>query len=309
MQMKVTSIGQLIGRTPHLDITSCFEELETKNVKVWIKLESLNPGGSIKDRIAISMIEDAERKNYLDKDTTIIEPTSGNTGIALAMIAAAKGYKIILVMPDSMSVERRKMMSAFGAAIELTPAVDGMAGAIKRANELVKSTKKSWIPMQFENHANPSIHAMTTAHEIIEDFPRGIDFLITGVGTGGHLTGVASKLKKITNKLKVFAVEPSDSAVLSGGTPGRHDLQGIGAGFIPSNLDTKLLDGVITVTKDEAFEETRLMARMFGLLVGISTGASLAAIRKSSASLQADSTVLTFCYDRGERYFSVENLF
>ncbi len=307
--MKATSIEQLIGHTPHLDITSYFREFKAKNVKVWIKLESFNLGGSIKDRIALSMIEDAERRKVLDPDTTIIEPTSGNTGIALAMIAAAKKYKIILVMPDSMSIERRKMMTAYGATIELTPATDGMKGAILRAEELAKSITKSWIPMQFENLANPAIHATTTAQEIIDDFPQGIDFLITGVGTGGHLTGVASKLKKNSNNLKVFAVEPSDSPVLSGGKPGRHSLQGIGAGFIPANLHKKLLDGVITITKEEAFQEVKLIAKSFGLLAGISTGASLAAIRKSSQLFPKDSTILTFCYDRGERYFSVEGLF
>jgi cysteine synthase A len=303
--MKVNSILETIGNTPHLKINRLFDP----GYSVWVKLERNNPGASIKDRIALSMIEDAEKKGILKQGGVIIEPTSGNTGIGLAIVAAVKKYKLILVMPESMSLERRKIMSSYGAEFVLTPREKGMKGAIERARELVLETPDSWMPMQFDNPANTEIHKTTTAQEILKDFPEGLDYLITGVGTGGHITGVAEVLKKAFPKLKVYAVEPELSPVLSGGSPAPHPLQGIGAGFVPSILDTKLLDGIIKVTKEEAFEFTRRAAREEGLFVGISSGASLAAVNKKLKEFPKGSRILTFCYDTGERYLSIEGLF
>lgn len=302
--MKVLSVLETIGNTPHVRVRRLFGDHE-----VWIKLERANPGGSIKDRVGLSMIEDAEQRGILKPDTVIIEPTSGNTGIGLALVAAVKKYKLILVMPDSMSIERRRLMTAYGAQLELTPNKKGMTGAIEKANELAAGIENSWIPQQFENEANIEIHRDTTAKEIIGDFPQGFDMLITGVGTGGHITGVAEVLKKNFHKLKVFAVEPSLSPVISGGQPGSHPLQGIGAGFIPKNLHTEILDGTVQITKDEAFEYAKRCAREEGILVGISTGASLAAVAKKIPDIPKDGKIITFCYDTGERYLSVEGLF
>ncbi|MDX5348145.1 MAG: cysteine synthase A, partial [Hymenobacteraceae bacterium] len=274
--MKATNILEIIGKTPHLHVNRLFQN----KADVWVKLERSNPGGSIKDRIALAMIEDAEEKGILKPGSIIIEPTSGNTGVGLAMVAAVKGYELILVMPESMSVERRRLMQAYGAQLELTPREKGMKGAIERARELLSNQSNAWLPMQFDNEANTRIHRETTAREILEDFPEGIDFLITGVGTGGHITGVAQILKQKFPDLRVFAVEPELSPVLSGGSPGPHPLQGIGAGFVPSILDVSLLDGVIQVGQEEAFDFTRQAAREEGLFVGISSGASLAAVAK-----------------------------
>ena len=303
--MKVNSILETIGRTPHVKINRLFGS----DYSVWIKLEKENPGASIKDRIALSMVEDAEKRGLLKPDTVIIEPTSGNTGIGLAMVAAVKGYRIILVMPESMSVERRMIMSAYGAEFDLTPREKGMKGAIERANQLHSEIPDSWIPMQFDNPANAEIHRNTTAQEILEDFPDGLDYLITGVGTGGHITGCAEVLKMKFPNLIVFAVEPELSPVLSGGAPGPHPLQGIGAGFIPSVLNTKVLDGVIKVSKEEAFDFTKRAAKEEGLFIGISSGASLAAVNKKLTDVPKGSKILTFCYDTGERYLSVDGLF
>jgi cysteine synthase A len=303
--MKVNSILETIGNTPHLKINRLFDP----RYSVWIKLEKANPGASIKDRIALSMIEDAEQKGLLKSNSIIIEPTSGNTGIGLAIVAAVKGYRLILVMPESMSVERRKIMSSIGAEFVLTPREKGMKGAIERARELVSETPGSWMPMQFDNPANTMIHKTATAREIINDFPDGIDYLVTGVGTGGHITGCAEVLKKEFPHLKVFAVEPELSPVLSGGSPAPHPLQGIGAGFIPSILNTKLLDGIIKVSKEEAYTFTRRAAKEEGLFAGISSGASLAAVNQILSGIPEGSTILTFCYDTGERYLSVEGLF
>jgi cysteine synthase len=302
--MKANTILETIGHTPHVRLNKLFGDKE-----VWLKLERANPGGSIKDRIGLSMIEDAERRGVLKSDSVIIEPTSGNTGIGLAMVAAVKNYKLILVMPDSMSIERRRLMAAYGAQLELTPREKGMKGAIERANELAVSTKNAWIPQQFENEANIEIHRSTTAAEILQDFPEGFDMLVTGVGTGGHITGIAEVLKKKFSKLKVYAVEPALSPVLSGGQPGPHPLQGLGAGFIPKNLHKELLDGVVQVTKEEAFAFAQRCAREEGILVGISSGASLAAVAKKLSDLPKNGKILTFCYDTGERYLSVEGLF
>ncbi|HQQ69870.1 MAG TPA: cysteine synthase A, partial [Alicycliphilus sp.] len=273
---------------------------------VWVKSERANPGGSIKDRIALAMVEDAEKSGALKPGGTIIEPTSGNTGIGLALVAAVKGYKLILVMPDSMSIERRRLMLAYGASFDLTPKEKGMKGAIARAEELKAQTPGAWIPQQFDNPANADVHARTTAQEILADFPDGLDVLITGVGTGGHLTGCARVLKAKFPQLKVFAVEPSLSPVISGGQPGPHPIQGLGAGFIPKNLDTSLLDGVIQIDAEPAREYARRAAREEGLLVGISSGATLAAIAHKLPELPAGSRVLGFNYDTGERYLSVE---
>ena len=303
--MKVNSILQTIGNTPHVRINNLYGD----ESNVWIKLEKTNPGSSIKDRIALAMIEDAEQKGLLKKDSVIIEPTSGNTGIGLALVAAVKGYKIILVMPESMSIERRRLMSIYGAEFVLTPREKGMKGAIEKANELASTTPNSWIPQQFDNPANTEIHRKTTAQEILNDFPEGLDYLITGVGTGGHITGVAEVLKATFPNLKVFAVEPELSPVLSGGTPGPHPLQGIGAGFVPSILNTAILDGIIQVSKDEAFDYAQRAAKEEGILVGISTGASLAAVAKKLAEVPKGSRVLTFNYDTGERYLSIDGLF
>jgi cysteine synthase A len=302
--MKANSILETIGKTPHLSLSRLFP-----GRNVWIKLERNNPGNSIKDRIALAMIEDAEAKGILNKESVIIEPTSGNTGIGLALVAAVKGYKLLLVMPESMSVERRKLMSIYGAEFELTPREKGMKGAIERVAELVASTPNAWSPSQFDNQANVGVHKKTTAKEILEDFPEGLDYIITGVGTGGHITGIAAVLKEKWPNLKVLAVEPELSPVLSGGNPSPHPIQGIGAGFVPSIYQSSLIDGVIQVGKDEAFDFARDVAKKEGLLVGISTGASLAAVNKKLAEIPESATVLTFNYDTGERYLSIEGLF
>jgi cysteine synthase A len=303
--MKYDNILGNIGNTPHIKINHLFGNKH----EVWIKLEKANPGGSIKDRIALSMIEDAERKGILNKDTIIVEPTSGNTGIGLAMVAAVKGYKLILVMPESMSIERRKLMAAYGATFELTPRELGMKGAIEKAGEIVSQNSNAWMPQQFDNPANVEAHIKNTAKEILTDFPDGIDYLITGVGTGGHITGVAKVLKEKFKNLKVFAVEPILSPVISGGKPGPHPIQGIGAGFIPKNLDVNLLDGTIQISKEEAFEYAQKAAKQEGLFVGISSGASLAAVAKKLKDIPAGKRIITFNYDTGERYLSIEGLF
>jgi cysteine synthase len=301
--MKADNVLATIGRTPHIRLQRLFAD---RSAEVWIKSERSNPGGSIKDRIALAMVEDAEARGLLKAGGTIIEPTSGNTGVGLAMVAAVKGYQLVLVMPDSMSVERRRLMLAYGASFDLTPREKGMKGAIARAEELAAQTPGAWIPQQFENGANVDVHVRTTAQEILEDFPEGLDVLITGVGTGGHITGCARVLKKAWPQLKVFAVEPAASPVISGGAPSPHPIQGIGAGFIPKNLDTELLDGVIQVEAEEAREFARRSAREEGLLVGISSGATLAAIAKKLPELGDKPRVLGFNYDTGERYLSVE---
>ena len=303
--MKYENILEGIGNTPHLRMRKLFPGAPN----VWVKLERSNPGGSIKDRIALAMVEDAEERAVLKKGTTIIEPTSGNTGIGLAMVAAVKGYRIILVMPESMSVERRNILRAYGAEIELTPREKGMKGSLARAAELAEEISPSWIPSQFENAANPAIHETTTAREILADFPGGIDYLVTGVGTGGHISGVARILKKEMPALKVFAVEPEESSVIAGGEPSPHGIMGIGAGFLPKNLDTSLLDGTIAIAKSEAFEYARRAASEEGLFGGISSGASLAAVAKLLESADQGSTILSFNYDTGERYLSVDDLF
>jgi cysteine synthase A len=303
--MKANNILGIIGNTPHVRLNHIFPN----NQQIWMKLERANPGGSIKDRIALSMIEDAEQKGLLKPGGVIIEPTSGNTGIGLAMVAAVKGYKMVLVMPESMSVERRKLMAIYGAEFVLTPREKGMKGAIEKANELLKENTNAWMPQQFNNPANVAIHHQTTAQEILNDFPDGVDYLITGVGTGGHITGVAEVLKKHWPQLQVFAVEPELSPVLSGGNPGPHPLQGLGAGFIPAILKTELLNGVIKVSKEGAFHFTQMLARKEGILAGISTGASLAAIAQIISDIPENKLILTFNYDTGERYLSVESLF
>ncbi|WP_396194099.1 cysteine synthase A [Flavobacterium sp.] len=303
--MKANTILETIGNTPVVKINKLFGP----NKKVFIKLERNNPGNSIKDRIALAMIEDAEAKGLLKPDSVIIEPTSGNTGIGLALVAAVKGYKVILVMPESMSVERRKLMEIYGATFDLTPREKGMKGAIERAAELVSQTPNAWSPSQFSNPANVAIHQKTTALEILADFPDGLDYIITGVGTGGHISGVAAVVKAKFPNVKVIAVEPELSPVLSGGSPSPHPIQGIGAGFIPDNYHGNLIDEVIQVSKEEAFEFTRNSAKQEGVLVGISTGASLAAVAKKVSSLPDDAIILTFNYDTGERYLSIEGLF
>ena len=303
--MKLNNILEAIGNTPVIKINKIFP----KNVEVWMKLEKQNPGGSLKDRIALAMIDAAEKAGTINKDTLIIEPTSGNTGVGLAMVCAVKGYKLVLVMPESMSVERRKLMSSYGASFVLTPKEEGTSGAIKKAMAMAEEIENSWIPQQFENPANFEIHAKTTAQEILNDFPDGIDYYITGVGTGGHITGVTEVLKQKFPNMKSFAVEPADSPVISGGNPGPHPLQGIGAGFVPKNLHTEVLDGTIQVEKADAFAFTKRLAAEEGILAGISTGASLAAINKKLSEIPEGSTILTFNYDTGERYWSVDGLF
>ena len=300
--MLANNILDTIGNTPHIRINRLFGATHS----VYVKSERSNPGGSIKDRIALAMVEAAEASGALKPGGTIIEPTSGNTGVGLAMVAAVKGYKLILVMPDSMSIERRRLMLAYGARFELTPREKGMNGSIARATELLGQTRDGWMPQQFENPANIDVHVRTTAQEIAADFPSGIDALITGVGTGGHLTGCAQALKAMWPKLQVFAVEPSASPVIGGGKPGPHAIQGIGAGFVPKNLHTDLLDGVIQVEAEAAREMARRAAREEGMLVGISSGATLAAIAQKLPSLPAGATVLGFNYDTGERYLSIE---
>ena len=303
--MKYQNVLGIIGNTPHIKLNRLFGS----DYEVYIKLEKQNPGASIKDRIAFSMIEEAEKSGKINAESTIIEPTSGNTGIGLAMVCAVKGYKLILVMPESMSIERRKIMAAYGASFELTPREKGMKGAIEKAKEMTATLPNAWMPQQFENEANIKIHREATALEILNDFPEGLDALITGVGTGGHITGCGEILKPKMPNLKVFAVEPAASPVISGGSPSPHPIQGIGAGFIPANLHVNILDGVITVSKEEAFAMTQRLAREEGILAGISTGASLAAVAKKLPSLPKGAKILTFNYDTGERYWSVEGLF
>jgi len=303
--MKANNILETIGNTPHVRVNRLFGEQH----EIWLKLERSNPGGSIKDRIALSMIEDAEKKGELRPGSIIVEPTSGNTGIGLALVAAVKGYQIILVMPESMSVERRRLMAAYGAQFDLTPREKGMKGAIERAGQLLAEIPGAWMPQQFENEANIAVHKATTAQEILQDFPDGIDYLITGVGTGGHITGVAEVLKSKFPNLKVFAVEPTLSPVISGGAPGPHPIQGIGAGFIPHNLHTNVLDGVIQVTKEEAFEYAKRAALEEGIFGGVSSGATLAAIAQKLPEIPAGATILGFNYDTGERYLSIEGLY
>lgn len=304
--MKANSILETIGNTPHVRLNKLFPA----DYEVWIKLEKNNPGASIKDRIALAMIEDAEQKGFLKPDSVIIEPTSGNTGIGLALVAAVKGYKLILVMPESMSVERRRLMSIYGAEFVLTPREKGMKGAVDKAQELAKETPNAWVPQQFDNAANVEAHRKTSAQEIVHDFKEsGLDYVITGVGTGGHITAIAEVVKEAIPGLKVFAVEPALSPVLSGGTPGPHPLQGLGANFIPSILNKEALDGVVTVEKDEAFQFAQRIAREEGILVGISTGAALAAVAKKLPEIPKGSKILTYNYDTGERYLSIEGLF
>ncbi len=303
--MKANNILETIGNTPHVRINRLFP----RDVQVWMKLERANPGASIKDRIGLAMIDDAEQKGLLNKDTVIIEPTSGNTGIGLAMVAATRGYRLILTMPESMSLERRRYLAALGAELVLTPREKGMGGAMERAKELLAEHPNSWMPAQFSNPANVAIHRDTTAREIIADFPEGLDYLITGVGTGGHITGCAEALKQAFPKLQVFAVEPAGSPVLSGGMKGLHPLQGIGAGFVPDILRMDLLDGVIKVEHKDAFYFANRCVREEGIFIGISSGASLAAVNTKIKEMPAGSRVLTFCYDSGERYLSVDGLF
>jgi cysteine synthase A len=303
--MKADSVLDLIGGTPVVRINRLYDQ----RVEVWSKLERQNPGASIKDRIALSMVEDAERQGILGPDSTVVEPTSGNTGIGLALVCAAKGYRCILVMPESMSVERRKLMVAFGASVELTPRELGMNGSIARAKEIVAETPGAWMPMQFENPANVEAHRRTTAEEIRRDFPDGLDYIVTGVGTGGHITGVAEILKPAWPNLKVYAVEPTLSPVLSGGKHSPHPIQGIGAGFIPAVMRPEILDGTIQVAPDDAFAYARRSAAEEGILVGISSGASLAAVAQLIPQVPDGSRILTFCYDTGERYLSIEPLF
>jgi cysteine synthase A len=303
--MKANNILETIGNTPHVRINRLFGDQH----EVWLKLERSNPGGSIKDRIALAMIEDAEKRGELKPGSVIVEPTSGNTGIGLAMVAAVKGYALILVMPESMSVERRRLMAAYGAQFDLTPREKGMKGAIERAGQLLQEIPNAWMPQQFENEANIAIHRATTAQEILNDFPEGIDYLITGVGTGGHITAAAEVLKSAFPNLQVFAVEPALSPVISGGAPGPHPIQGIGAGFVPKNLHTDLLDGVIQVSKDEAFDFAKRAVLEEGIFGGISSGATLAAIAQKLPEIPAGSRVLGFNYDTGERYLSIEGLY
>ncbi len=303
--MKASNVLDIIGNTPHIKIN----KLYPNSYEVWVKLEKGNPGGSIKDRIALAMIEDAEKAGILKKGMTIVEPTSGNTGVGLAMVAAVKGYKLILVMPESFSIERRKLMAVYGAEFVLTPREGGMKAALDKAKEIVANDSNAWIPSQFDNPSNVDIHRRTTAHEIIIDFPEGLDYLITGVGTGGHISGVAEVLKSRFPNLKVFAVEPELSPLISGGKPAPHPIQGIGANFIPDNLNKNILDGVITISKDEAYDYARKAAMLEGLFVGVSSGASLAAIAKKLIEIPKGSRILTFAYDTGERYLSVEGLF
>jgi len=303
--MKYNNILEAVGNTPHLHINRIFPGAGN----IWMKLERNNPAGSIKDRIALSMIIDAEAEGVIGPGSTIIEPTSGNTGIGLAMVAAVKGYRLILVMPESMSIERRSILKAYGAELILTPRELGMKGAIERSQELSREIGKSWIPSQFDNPSNPAIHERTTAKEIVADFPGGIDYLITGVGTGGHISGVARILKQEMSGIEVYAVEPAESPVIAGGEPGPHGIQGIGAGFIPRNLDTSLLDGTIQVEKAEAYDFARRVVREEGVFMGISSGASLAAVGQLLERVDQNSTILTFNYDTGERYLSVNDLF
>jgi cysteine synthase A len=302
--MPFNSVIDVIGNTPHVRINKLYDP----RVSVWTKLERQNPGGSIKDRIALSMVEDAEARGVLGPESVIIEPTSGNTGIGLALVAAVKGYRLILVMPESFSIERRKLMAAYGAEFDLTPRELGMKGAIARAQEIAAETPGAWIPSQFANPANPAVHRRTTAQEILDDFPEGLDFLVTGVGTGGHITGCAEVLKEQWPSLKVYAVEPTLSPVLSGGTHSPHPIQGIGAGFIPDVMRPELLDGIVQVAPEDAMAYARRSAREEGVLIGVSSGASLAAVAQLRPQIPDGSRVLTFDYDSGERYLSVDAL-
>jgi cysteine synthase A len=304
--MRVQNILDTIGDTPHVRINRLFAD---RTVDVWMKLERANPGGSVKDRIGAAMVEDAERRGLLKEGGTIVEPTSGNTGIGLALVAAVKGYRLILVMPESMSVERRRILAAYGAEVVLTPREIGMKGAIERAEHILTEVPGSWMPQQFENPANVEIHRATTAREILRDFPEGVDYLITGVGTGGHISGVSEVLKKTMPRLKTFAVEPEKSAVIGGGPPSPHRIQGIGAGFVPENLHREAIDGTITVTEEDAFAMALRSAREEGIFVGPSSGAALAAVRNKLPEIPDGSCVLTFCYDTGERYLSIPDLF
>ncbi len=303
--MRANSILETIGNTPHVRLNRLFPS----RVEVWMKLERANPGGSIKDRIGLAMIEDAERRGVLTPDSVIIEPTSGNTGIGLAIAAAVKGYRLVLVMPESMSIERRRILAAYGASFDLTPREKGMKGAIERAHELAAQTPKAWIPQQFENPANIEVHRRTTAQEILADFPEGIDVLITGVGTGGHITGASEVLKQHWPRLRTFAVEPAKSPVISGGAPSPHRIQGIGAGFVPANLHRDTIDGAIQVSEEDAFAFAVRAAKEEGIFVGPSSGASLAAVAQKIPELPDGCRILTFCYDTGERYLSVDGLF
>jgi cysteine synthase A len=303
--VKAQSILETIGGTPHVRVNRLYDP----RVEVWVKQERVNPGGSIKDRIALAMIEDAEARGVLTPASVIVEPTSGNTGIGLALVAAVKGYRLILVMPESMSIERRKLMAAYGASFDLTPRELGMKGAIARAKEIVAETPGAWMPMQFENPANVEVHRRTTAAEIAADFPDGLDYIVTGVGTGGHITGVAEVLKAKWPSLKVYAVEPTLSPVLSGGAPGPHPIQGIGAGFVPGVMRPEILDGIIQVAPEDAFAYARRSAKEEGVLVGVSSGATLAAVAQLLPELPDGARVLAFNYDTGERYLSVEPLF
>lgn len=303
--MRANTILDTIGHTPHVRLQRLFDP----RVEVWMKLERANPGGSIKDRIALAMIEDAERRGVLTPDSVIIEPTSGNTGIGLAMVAAVKGYRLILVMPESMSIERRRVMAAYGATFDLTPREKGMKGAIERANELVASTPGAWMPQQFDNVANIQAHVSTTAREILDDFPEGLDYVITGVGTGGHITACGEVLKSQYPSLQVLAVEPAKSPVISGGAPSPHRIQGIGAGFVPTNLHRDAIDGAIQVSEEDAFLYAQRAAREEGLFIGISSGAALAAVAQHIPQMRDGARVLTFCYDTGERYLSIDGLF
>ena len=306
--MRYDSILDTIGRTPHVRLRRLYADIRS-DVEVWLKLERANPGGSIKDRIGLAMIEDAERRGALRPGTTIVEPTSGNTGIGLAMVAAVKGYRLILVMPESMSVERRRIMTAYGAELVLTPKEQGIKGSIAKAQEIAAGIGDAWIPQQFENPANPAVHETTTAQEILADFPEGLDYLITGVGTGGHLTGASRVLKQRMPGLRTLAVESATSTVIAGGTHTPHRIQGISAGFVPANLDRGVLDGTVAVTEADAFRYAQRAAREEGIFLGISSGASLAAVAQQLPTMAAGSRVLTFCYDTGERYLSIEGLF
>lgn len=303
--MKYNNILETIGNTPHIRINKLFRD----DIEVWMKAERFNPGGSIKDRLGLALIEDAEASGELQADTVIIEPTSGNTGIGLAQVAAVKGYRLILTMPESFSIERRRYMAALGAELVLTPKEKGMGGAIEKAAELAKTTPNSWVPQQFENPSNTRIHRDTTAQEILKDFPEGLDYLISGVGTGGHITGCSEVLKDHMPDLQVFAVEPEKSPVISGGEKGLHRLQGIGAGFVPKVLNTDILDGTIQVSEEQAFDMTRRVAKEEAIFVGISSGATLAAVKQKEAQFAPGSRILIFSYDTGERYLSIEDLF
>lgn len=303
--MKADSILQTIGNTPHVRINHLFRP----DIEVWMKLEHFNPGSSIKDRIALAMIEDAEARGLINSDTVIIEPTSGNTGIGLAMVCAVKGYRLIIAMPESMSIERRKYMQALGAELVLTPKEQGVSGAVAKANELVNEHPNAWMPQQFNNGANAEIHRRTTAQEILKDFPDGFDYLITGIGTGGHITGVSEVLKQHFPKLQTFAVEPAKSPVISGGEKGPHRLQGLGPGFVPGVLNKSILDGILLVQEEDAFAKARLCAQKEGIFIGISSGATLAALEQKQAQIAPGSKVLIFSYDTGERYLSIEDLF